>query len=473
MQNVSYNSYIILEVIMNIIVLNGSPKGDLSVTLQYAKFIEKKFPIHTYNYINIAQRIHKIENDKELFDSIINDIKNSDIVIWAAPLYVCLVSSQYKRFIELIHARGAAGSFIGKYGAVITTSIHFFDHTAQNYLRGIVEDLDMNFAGSFSPDMYDIMKEENRTKLLLFAESVFQSAEKKLKISKTFKKLKFDMPEYKPSLPVSTVNSHGKKILILSDREYTNDNLSKMTDRIYNAFNCEAKKVSLSTIDISAGCLGCCECGLDNICVYTGKDGFIEFYNEEIKTADIIIFVGEIKDRYLSSKWKQNFDRSFFNTHTPTLKDKQMGFLISGPLGDVPNLREILQAYIEWQGANLVDIVTDENPSEEIDELIDTLALKSVQLSETGYVQPPTFLGVGGMKIFRDDVWGRLKFVFQADFKYYEENGIFDFPQDDKKTIEVNAKMMALTENPEMREKVKKMIKAEMVKPMKHIVETK
>jgi multimeric flavodoxin WrbA len=429
--------------------------------------------MHTYNYINIAQRINKIESDSELFNSIINDIKNSDIVIWAAPLYVCLVCSQYKRFIELIHERGMADSFVGKYGAVITTSIHFFDHTAQNYLRATIEDLNMNFAGGFSPDMYDIMKEENRTKLLQFAESVFQSAEKKLKIAKSFKKLNYTMPEYKPNLPSVKVNSNGKKILILSDREYTNDNMSKMIDRLYNAFNGEAKKIALSSINISAGCLGCCECGLDYKCVYTDKDGFIEFYNTEIKTADIIIFAGEIKDRYLSSKWKQMFDRSFFNTHTPTLTGKQFGFLISGPLSDIPNLREILQAYNEWQGTNLVDIVTDENQSEEIDGLIDNLAFKLIEFSKTGYVQAPTFLGIGGMKIFRDDVWGRLKFVFQADFKYYEDNGIFDFPQDDKKTIEVNEKMIALTQIPEMREKVRKMIKTEMVKPMQHIVEKK
>jgi multimeric flavodoxin WrbA len=115
---------------MNITVLNGSPKGDLSVTLQYIRFIEKKFPMHKFNYINIAQRIGKIENDKELFDSIINDIKNSDVIFWGAPLYVCLVSSQYKRFIELIYERGVADSFAGKYGAVITTSIHFLDNTA-------------------------------------------------------------------------------------------------------------------------------------------------------------------------------------------------------------------------------------------------------------------------------------------------------------------------------------------------------
>jgi len=33
--------------------------------------------------------------------------------------------------------------------------------------------------------------------------------------------------------------------------------------------------------------------------------------------------------------------------------------------------------------------------------------------------------------------------------------------------------MMSLTDKPEMRDKIRKMLKTEMVKPMQHIVETK
>ena len=298
----------------------------------------------------------------DFFNSVIEEIKNSDLVIWGVPLYVCLVPSQYKRFIELIWERGVADSFTGKYAAVITTSIHFFDNTAHNYLRGICDDLNMNFAGAFSPDMYDIMKKEEREKLLIYADSVFEITEKKIKTSKVFKKPDYSMPAYISKAPAVSVNPEGRKVLILSDREYTGDNMDRMIKRMKDAFGGNTGYVNISNVDIKGGCLGCCECGLDYKCVYTGKDGFIDFYNEEIKKADIIIFAGEIRDRYLSSKWKQVFDRAFFNTHTPTLKGKQIGFLVSGPLSEVANLREIMQAYSEWQGANLVDIVTDENP---------------------------------------------------------------------------------------------------------------
>ncbi|PKN83594.1 MAG: hypothetical protein CVU51_12140, partial [Deltaproteobacteria bacterium HGW-Deltaproteobacteria-1] len=58
-----------------------------------------------------------------------------------------------------------------------------------------------------------------------------------------------------------------------------------------------------------------------------------------------------------------------------TLIGKQIAFLISGPLGQLPNLRQILEAYAEFQEANLAGIVTDESQdSTQIDKLLTELA---------------------------------------------------------------------------------------------------
>lgn len=458
---------------MKIAVLNGSPKGDLSVTMQYIRYIEKHYGDYSFSHINISSRIRKIEDDSELFDEIINTINESDLVIWSVPLYVCLIPSQYKRFIEMIFERGAASGFYGKFAAVITSSIHFYDNTAHMYMRGICDDLGMNFAGAYSPDMYDIMKEEERERLLKFASVMFDAVNKGKGGALMFNPIDRNIPLYSPGDKPFKVNSDNRKILILADKDYGDSNLGRMIRRMAENFDGAADIRLLSDVDIKGGCLGCCECGFDYKCIYTGKDGYIDFYNNEIKTSDIIIFAGEIKDRYLSADWKRMFDRAFFNTHTPTLKNKQIGFLISGPLRQIPNLREVLQSYVEWQGAGLVDFVTDEDASSVVDSNIDSMAALLADYSERSYFPPATYRAVGGMKVFRDDVWGRLRFVFQADHRYYEENGIYDFPQYDEKVIEVNNKMMELTANPDVRENVRKMIKTEMVKPIKHIVETK
>lgn len=220
------------------------------------------------------------------------------------------------------------------------------------------------------------------------------------------------------------------------------------------------------------GCLGCIHCGIDNECVYEGKDGFIDFYNSKIKTADILIFTGTIKDRYLSSRWKLFFDRSFFNTHQSVLSGKQIGFIISGPLRQLPNLRQILESFVEWQQANNIGIVTDEyEDSTKVDNLIKKLAKRSLLLSDKKYIKPQTFLGVGGRKIFRDDVWGKLRFVFQADHKYYKKTGFYDFPQTDFKTRVTNLLMILLTRIPKFKKGFQKDLKDLAVKPYRKAVD--
>src|SRR3972149_8799857 len=128
---------------MNFVVFSGSPKGNQSVTLQYIRFIQKKYPQHQLEVFNVAQEIGKIQQDNKTFQDIIDAVSTSDGVLWAFPLYFLLVHSNYKKFIELIWERRAQSSFSNKYTASISTSIHFYDHTAHNYVNGICDDLDM------------------------------------------------------------------------------------------------------------------------------------------------------------------------------------------------------------------------------------------------------------------------------------------------------------------------------------------
>ena len=96
---------------MRIVVLNGSPKGDLSITLQYVLLIRKKFPEHQFKVFNIAQEIRKLERDESAFKEVIDEVRASDGVLWAFPLYFLLVHSHYKRFIELVFERGVGDAF--------------------------------------------------------------------------------------------------------------------------------------------------------------------------------------------------------------------------------------------------------------------------------------------------------------------------------------------------------------------------
>jgi len=164
----------------------------------------------------------------------------------------------------------------------------------------------------------------------------------------------------------------------------------------------------------------------------------------KLKMADVLVWAGMIQDRYLSSRWKMFFDRSFFNGHAPSVMGKQLGFIISGPLSQTPNLGQILEASVEIQHASLAGFVTDEyRDSAQIDSLLQNLAKNLVRFADSSYIRPPTFLGVGGTKLFRDEIWGRLHFPFQADYRAYKKPGVFDFPQKEYKMRIQNAIGMA------------------------------
>ena len=80
--------------------------------------------------MNIAHDILKLEKNAGNLANVIEEVKGSDGVMWAFPLYVFLVCSQYKRFIEMVWENKAEGAFRDKYACALSTSIHFFDHTA-------------------------------------------------------------------------------------------------------------------------------------------------------------------------------------------------------------------------------------------------------------------------------------------------------------------------------------------------------
>jgi multimeric flavodoxin WrbA len=458
---------------MKIVVLNGSPKGEVSVTRQYVLSLEKAFPQHQFVVLHVAQQSKKLETDVALFDDVVGQVRSADGVIWAFPLYFLLVCSQYKRFIELITERAVTDAFRGKHAATLSTSINYFDSNAHVYMRSVCEDLGMRFVGIHSARMDDLMKAEERKRLHLFAEDFFASIQRGLEFPRLSAPLPVEPPRpYAPSSPVRPADTRGRKIVILTDaRPGTpgQESILAMATRLQSAWGNDVRTVSLYDIDIKGGCQGCLRCGAAYQCAYTGKDGFIDFYNSVLVPADIIVFAGSIVARQLSWKWREFLDRSFFNTHTPSLVGKQFAFLVSGPLSMLPELRETYEGWAELQQANLAAFVSDEalgaaQPAL-LDAALDQLAERLVRFSESAYVRPRTFLGVAGMKVLRDHMWSELKVVFRADHKAYRRMGLYDFPHRSIGKRIVMRLAYLVTGLPGIRSQFPSMIRTQMIVP--------
>jgi len=413
---------------MNIAVINGSPKGENSVTLQYVKFLAIHFPHVSFSILNIGKEEKKITTDPTFYQNIIHKIKTADALLWATPVYYMLVPAQLKKFIELVFINESLKAFRGKSSLTLLTSIHFFDHTASRYLHAISEDLGMKHYGSYTAAMNDLSISRERKRLLSFFDHMLKAIIQNKPYSPYYPLVRKETFYYKPGLPDNTTQT-AKKVLIISDSGNDNGNLAHMVNYISSCFEPAAKIVNLEELHISKGCLGCLACGSKNRCIYQDKDQYHGFFEANIRTADILILAGAIRDRFLSAEWKRFMDRSFYLNHVPYLTGKQVGIIISGPLRDNINIREVMEAYVSHHGANLAGLVTDqEESSADIDKLLSAMAVNLASCAETGYVAPTSFPQVGGFKIFRDFIAGQSRIVFPADYRYYRRHGYFNYP---------------------------------------------
>ena len=456
---------------MELLVLNGSPKGKTSATMQYIHYIQKHFPDHNLNIVNISQPIKKIENNPEAFKKIIDAVRSCDAVVWAFPVYYMLVPGNYKRFIELIWERRVEDVFRDKPAVIIATSIKYMDHAAYYYMQAICEDLGMIFMGQYTPSMYELEKENGQKQALIFAKNLFQDLENMTGMPRHYPPVVPRDFIYSPGPAQGKLDPKGKRVLIITDQQEGQSNLTGMVERFQASFSQKVEVVNLHEVETKGSCLGCVKCCYDHTCVY--KDEYINFMHEKVLRADIMIWAGAIKDRFLSSKWKIFLDRSFCNGHTPWMSGKQIGFIISGPLSQIPNIREVFEVFLELTDANICGFVTDEyGDSKDIDALLDDMAGRMMRYAEQDYIRPITFLGYGSNLVLREMFWGRFRFPFIADWQQnYSRLDEYKFPHSYYKTRVTNTIMMQMARFPKFKKHVTNNLKDELIKPLVKVVQ--
>lgn len=401
---------------MKITVINGSPKGQYSITLQTLNYLERKYPDHEFHVLHAGQKIKALEKD---FDEAKDLLEKSDAVIFSYPVYTFLAPSQLHRFIELAKQSGVDLS--GKYATQVSTSKHFYDVTAHKYIEENALDMGMRYIRGLSADMEDLLTEKGQKEAEKFFDRFLWS------VKESVFEVSTKSPSNYTSVPASSAaevaKNDGKDIVIITDNTDPSSNLAAMINRFRAIFPYKTRIVNISEYPLSGGCLGCFRCAVSEKCVY--KDGFDKFLRESIQTADAIVYAFKVSDHSMGSRFKMYDDRNFCNGHRTVTVGMPVGYLVSGNYSDENNLRTVIEARAETGGNFLSGIATDERDT---DAAIDSLS-KSLAFSlETGHTAPQNFWGVGGMKIFRDLIY-QMRGMMRADHKFYKKQGIYDFPQ--------------------------------------------
>ena len=411
---------------MKILVINGSPKGKNSITLQTALYIEKHFPAHTFQYLHVGQRIKAYEKD---FTPCAEALAQADLLLFCYPVYTFLVPAQLHRFIELMKEHNV--DVAGKIASQISTSKHFYDVTAHRFIQDNCDDMGLRYIRGLSADMEDLLSDAGRKQALDFFRFVCFGIGKDL-YEPAFYRPAADRSE-ETAAPAPTENAAEEptaairksgKIVIVSDSG--NDRSGELAAMIkqFKAKSDRAVQVEdLADFPFSGGCLGCFHCAAGGKCVY--KDGFDQYLRQKIQTADAIVYAFTVRDHSMGSRMKMFDDRQFCNGHRTVTMGKPVGYLIGGSLNREPNLRMLIESRAEAGGNFLAGVAcSGKEQAEGINRLLQTLDYAL----ENDYQPPADFYGVGGMKIFRDLIY-QMQGLMKEDHRFYKEHGFYDFPQ--------------------------------------------
>ena len=416
---------------MKITVISASPKGEKSVTLQSLRYIQKQFSEHDFVIHHLGKLIKNPQIPLERIKHLVDQVRGSDAVIWVFPVFYLLTPYPVTRFLELIRQHELQDAFKGKYATAISTSMHFFDHTAHAYIHQECQDLAMRYVEGFSAGMRDLLSKRKREDLLHFARGFLAEAQDKSLVETRFAPTGPDSPEH--SLPSSgtAAKTQDHKIVVVTDAQDQDTNLKNMVAVFEQASRAEVEILNLHQLNIKGACLSCYRCCQDGVCIY--KDEMMKIYEEKIIPADGVVFGGRLRGRFLSSTWKLFLDRSFFLGHRYALDGKQLGWIISGPLRSNDNVRQVLQGLAEASKGSFTGIVTDEyEDADTVRALLTTFAHTMDKNIEGAYKRPETYLGVGGRLIFRDFTYVTRP-LFAKDFQYYVKKQYFKYPKDNLK----------------------------------------
>ncbi|MCR5733818.1 MAG: NAD(P)H-dependent oxidoreductase [Lachnospiraceae bacterium] len=445
---------------MNILVINGSPSGDDSVTLQTVLFIKEYFGRHEYTFINAGQKIKAIEKD---FSETLEMLKKADLILFCYPVYTFLVPSQLHRFIELIKEHDI--DLTGKYATQITTSKHFYDVTAHEFIRENCKDLGLKYINGLSADMEDLLDKKGRRDALSFFRHVLWCTK-----NDTYDREPLLKADFKPVSVIVPEGEAGnksteKRIVIVTDMTDEKSALGMMIDRFKRSVPYQCETVDLSGFPFAGGCLGCFNCASEGKCVY--KDGFDDLLRNNIQTADATIYAFSIKDHSMGYTFKLYDDRQFCNGHRTVTMGKPVGYIVDGAVSLENNLKLVIKARAQVGNNYLTGIASNEHDT---DRALDDLAKETAYALRHDYSQPADFYGVGGLKIFRDLIY-RMQGMMREDHRFYKKHGFYDFPQKHPGTIIGMYAVGAIMSNPKLRKKMGGSMTKGMIMPYKKVIE--
>lgn len=408
---------------MKLLVLNGSPKGNYSVTRQYFLYLEKLYTKDQFEILNVGLQIKSFEKQENITE-LKENIASSDVIVFAYPVYTFLAPAQLHRLIEILNENDI--SLDGKFITQFSTSMHFYDVTAHSIIKECLLDLGAKYMDGLSLEMEDLLNEDGRKSLTDWFGFLKYQVKTNTYISRP--KSEYNVAEYCNTATLSSQKSNIKRVLVISD-DNSNQSLSNMISDFTSISKYQTDVYNLNDFKFKCSCLGCLKCTSKGHCQI--NDGFEDLLNNTINKYDSVVMAFTIKNHAMSSLYKTYYDRQFVNGHRPVTAGKPTAYIISGRLSKEPTLQQYLDAKASVGGNYNCGVICDETATLES---IQTTVNKLEYALENNIKPAKDFYEVGGMRIFRDMIW-IMRGLMKEDYNFYKKNGLLDFPQKKRGTM--------------------------------------
>ena len=280
---------------VKIAVINGSPKGENSITFQSVRYLEKRFQ-DDFMILQAGASIEDLKQDMGIATAV---LEAADLILFSYSVQAGMAPAELMEFMELL--KEMKPDLAGKHGTQILTSTHFLDITAKAYVENCMSDFGIKALPAFSAEGYDLLTKPGQLELLKYWNYITFCVKEECSALAADIELNSEIYEE---------IRDEYRVVILTDCEAENQSLRDAIAEFREVFPFETKLVNLRKYDESNW----------------------DVLQKKVATADGIVYASSIRNHTMGPFFKRFEERNTLSEGWASDCNKQIMFLVDGDL---------------------------------------------------------------------------------------------------------------------------------------------
>ena len=382
---------------MKICVVSCSPKGEISMTLQAERFLEKWFKNDEFTTI--------IQTKGNLTDELKDTVSNSDLVLFLCSVFHFDIHSNMMKLLDKMVDSDFYDVIKEKPVTFMSTSGQQGDNFAHNVVMNWATRNKLKWINSLSLHLSGLLRDEHCEELYCWFNYVRSAA------------------SYYNNKEIPTIKMDGRVMLVDTTKD-ADERVLKDIEFAKNRFKSSGFDVDVLTIrDYNIKTCTGCMAGYSNRRCFI-KDDWHDAYNKLFLNNDMIIYFGNLHYSTLGDTYKTFLERQACMGRCGLDDECIKGYFVHKDNisndGDFTEFRLSCQAFEGLSGAYLSDVIDLDKDYFDLETSIDKMTI-----AFNNRVMPQTSFLSNAMNRNFAAVAKILKNQCPGDYKFFEDKGLY------------------------------------------------